>query len=86
MSLKEAAARVSELLPVSYSSLMRLESMQEPPTDQRRRLLAYLTLVAYGYDPTQFGLEREDLPKWVTPKVLADLRIAQKPCFAETAA
>lgn len=86
MSLKEAAARVSQLLPVSYSTLMRLESMQQPPTDTKRRILAFLTLVAYGYEPQDFGLEPGDLPRWITPDVLSDLRIAKKPCFAVDAA
>lgn len=86
ISLKEAAARISPFLPVSYSSLMRLEWLREPPADQRRRILAYLTLVAYGYEPSAFGLDITDLPRWATPELLGDLRIAKKPCFAVAAA
>lgn len=80
MSLKEAAARVSDLVPVSYSSIMRLESMPEPPADRKRRMVAYLTLVAYGFDPQHFGLSGSDIPKWITKEVLADLPISGKGC------
>ncbi len=86
LSLKEAATRVSQVLPVSYSTLMRLESMPQPPTDLKRRIVAFLTLVAYGYDPQRFDLDPGDLPRWITPDALADLRVTQKPCFAVDAA
>lgn len=81
VSLKEAAARVSDLAPVSYSSIMRLESMTEPPADRKRRMVAYLTLIAYGFDPEQFGLSENDIPKWITKEVLADLPISGKGWF-----
>lgn len=57
---------------------MRLESMTEPPADRKRRMVAYLTLVAYGFDPAHFGLSDTDIPKWITKEVLADLPISGK--------
>lgn len=66
--------RISGLVRVSYSTLMRFEYEPTPPTDLRRRAIAYLALVAYGYDPTEFGLSENDLPRWITPEHLARLR------------
>jgi transcriptional regulator with XRE-family HTH domain len=70
LSLKEAAARVSALVPTSYSTLMRLEALDVPPSDVKRRVVAFLALVAYGYDPAAFGLSEDDLPRRITPAQL----------------
>ena len=83
LSLKEAAARVSQLIPVSYSTLMRLESLDEAPVDVKRRAVAYLALFTYGYQPELFGLSVEDLPRWIKREMVeglrADLHVTQKP-------
>lgn len=90
LSLKEAAARVSQLIPVSYSTLMRLESLDEAPTDLKRRAIAYLALFTYGYKPETFGLSVDDLPRRIKKEMVealrSDLLITQKPCFAVDAA
>lgn len=90
ISLKEASARVSRLVPVSYSTLMRLESLPEPPADIKRRLVAYLALSSYGYEPEAFGLSSRDLPRWMTSEKLSELRSdlvsRRNCCFAESAA
>ena len=83
LSLKEAAARVSQLIPVSYSTLMRLESLEEEPQDVKRRAVAYLALYTYGYKPELFGLSVDDLPRRIKKEMVEalrfDLRITQKP-------
>lgn len=86
LSLKEAAARVSRLVPVSYSSLMRLEYLDAVPTDVKRRMVAYLALIVYGYEPEEFGLSVDDLPRWITAEALHDLRLRGNACFPATAA
>jgi hypothetical protein len=79
VSLKEAAARISRITRVSYSTLMRLEDLRvEPdrttPKGQERRVLAYLALLVYGIDPHSFGLSERDLPRWMTKEALGLLR------------
>lgn len=75
VSLKEAAARVSQFEQVSYTSLMRLERLGSVPSDGRRRIIAYLALVSYGYDPEDFGLSANALPRWMTGEALTGLRM-----------
>jgi transcriptional regulator with XRE-family HTH domain len=73
LSLKEAATRVSTLIPASYSTLMRLEAFDGPPTDMKKRAVAYLALIVYGYDPSDFGLSEDDLPRRITAEQVAAL-------------
>lgn len=61
-SLREAEEAVAQFLPTSRNSLNRLEQLDTAPADRRRRALAYLVLVAYGFDPLDFGLADTDLP------------------------
>jgi len=58
---------------VSYSSVQRLEKLDECPTDPRRRLVAFLTLLLYGFDPQDFGLSTGDLPRALDPKKIASI-------------
>ena len=55
LTVREAADLVSQIHETSYRSIARLEELHVPPTG-RRQLLAYLALLAYGYDPDDFGL------------------------------
>lgn len=79
LSLKEAASRVSDFIPVSYASIMRLENLGSEPPDAKRRAVAFLTLVAYGYNPAEFGLSRSDVPRWITDEHLAALPLLPTP-------
>lgn len=65
VDLREAAEWVSRWVLTSYKSLSRLERLGELPTDLHRRAVAYLTILAYGFDPEQFGLTDNDLPRSV---------------------
>jgi transcriptional regulator with XRE-family HTH domain len=60
--LRTLAERVSLCWPVSYGLIHRLESEVGPPTDRRRRIIAVLAVLALGYEPSAFGLSREDVP------------------------
>lgn len=86
MSLKEAAHVVSQFWPVSHTSLMRLESLETEPADGKRRMLATLTVVAYGFEPSDFGLTVDELPPGIDRAALSDLLIRQKGCSALSAA
>lgn len=77
---------MSRIEPTSYSTLMRLESFAAPPKDVKRRLIALLALVAYGFDPEEFGLSENDLPRRVTAEDLATLRRAIGGYFATQSA
>lgn len=35
-----------------------------------------LVISVYGYDPLEFHLSADDLPRWITTEVLRDLRDA----------
>lgn len=55
LTLRQAALLVGTVHPTSFRSIARLEEEHAPPTG-RRQLTAYITLLAYGYDPAGFGL------------------------------
>ena len=54
------ADRVSMLVPTSQTTVMRLGYLDKPPSTPAQRQLAWLALVAMGYDPLEFGLETQD--------------------------
>lgn len=54
------AERVSRLVPTTPTSILRLGYLTGPPTRPNHRQIAYLALVAMGYDPSEFGLTSED--------------------------
>lgn len=64
--LRDAAALISRWESTSYERLSRLESLDVAPTDASRRIVGVLAAVAYGYDPSVFGLSWDDLPRRVT--------------------
>lgn len=55
LSVRTAAELVGAVLPTSFRSIARLEEEPGVP-DGRRQLLAYVALLAYGFDPAGFGL------------------------------
>lgn len=54
------AERVSKLVPVSHTAILRLGSLREPPGTPARKQLAYLSLMALGFEPAEFGFEPRD--------------------------
>ncbi len=46
--------------PVSDQTLLRLEQADEAPRSVSQRKAAYLALVAYGFEPEEFGLTVEN--------------------------
>lgn len=54
--MREAAERVNEIMTTSYRTIARLEEERDAPTGSRQ-LAAYVALLAYGYDPDDFGLK-----------------------------
>lgn len=57
-------------LDLTDQVLMRLEDHEELPSRMKQRQIAYFALIAYGYDPADFGLTPDnvalaafDLPK-----------------------
>jgi hypothetical protein len=73
LSLKTVEHLIRPMAPASYSYVGRLEQLVAPPSDMKKRAVAFLTLVAYGYDPTEFGLSRDDLPRRITQEMLDEL-------------
>lgn len=60
VTYEAVADRVSQLVPVSHTTVLRLGYLDEVPEKQSARQVAYLSLVAMGYDPREFGLESRD--------------------------
>lgn len=59
---RTAAEQISRVYPVSMTALMRLEQHENMPSQGRVRLVGYLALTAYGFDPVDFGLTPENTP------------------------
>lgn len=60
VTYEAVAERVSKLVPVTSTTILRLGYMDEAPTRPSQRQIAHLALVAMGFDPTEFGLTTED--------------------------
>ena len=60
ITYEAVAERVSQLVPVSHTSILRLGYLETPPEKDAPRQMAYLALVAMGYDPRDFGLQSTD--------------------------
>lgn len=86
---KELAAKVSVIIPTDDSVLIRIGQTDTVPTSPQKRRLAYLALMAMGFDPHEFDLGPEDVsPVWHMPTVRRHLipgsarqRAVQKRCF-----
>lgn len=63
LSYKELATRVGRFMGVHPTTLMRLEQAEEAPDEPRRRQLATLILLLCDYDPEDFGLSEDELPR-----------------------
>lgn len=73
--------RISRIVPVGRNTIVRLERMQAPPTDRRRRLIAVLALLSYGIDPRDLGFDpAEDLPSGLDEKRCLDVLDPQSAC------
>lgn len=59
---RSVAEQISQVYPVSMTALQRLEQNVDLPRQPRVRIVAYYTLLAYGFDPTDFGLTPENTP------------------------
>lgn len=86
LKLREAAEIASRVWPTTHTSLLRLESLREPPTDQRRRFAALLAVLVYGFNPEDFGLSLSDIPALIDRDRLADLLIRIKRWIGQSAA
>lgn len=86
LNLRDAATKISTVEPTSYATLARLERLDATPPDLRRRVVAALALLVYGYDPGQFGLSLDDLPRGIDRQALADLLIPTSCSLFESAA
>lgn len=60
ISYVAVAERVSQLIPTSDTTILRLSYNDEVPTNAGTRQIAYLALMAMGFDPAEFGLTMED--------------------------
>lgn len=71
---------ISEFIPVSDQSIMRYEDRDELPSNPRQRQIAYLIILAYGYDPADWGLtpETANLGMWDLRKVAKALDPAKR--------
>lgn len=61
VTYRAVAERVSQIVPVTDSTVLRIgyvENIRESPAGTRQ--LAYLSLMALGYDPTEFDLTPQD--------------------------
>lgn len=58
----DRAAAISRVMPVSDQTLIRYELLKEPPPRPRQRLLVYLAIISYGFDPAEFGLTPDNVP------------------------
>lgn len=64
LTQEQAAEIVSRVHNVSHATIARLERLDgaPPTTSKNRRRVAILSILAYGYDPEDFGLSIDELP------------------------
>lgn len=61
VNYRALAERVSQLVPVSSTTILRLGTVDViEDANPATRQVAYLSLMALGYDPTEFGLTHRD--------------------------
>lgn len=56
------ADAISQFFPLAESVLLRLEDQLDVPSRPNTRLRAYMALLAYGFDPADFGLSKDNVP------------------------
>lgn len=84
---REIAERMNQITSITDSTLLRLETYKEVPSQERVRRVAFYALLAYGFNPEDFGLTLENVG--VAPqmaKMAADLLTPLSLCFTGTAA
>lgn len=52
----------SGVMKISDTQMQRLERHTDLPPTAQTRLQAYVVIIAYGYDPADFGLTEENVP------------------------
>lgn len=62
LTYRQVARQVSSVFPVSDATIIKLEEYSEVPPSPRQRLVAFLALLVYGYDPREFELTAENTP------------------------
>ncbi len=60
VTYEQLAQRVSKLVPVSHTTILRLGQLDEMPDKPATKQVAYLSLMALGFDPIEFGFEPRD--------------------------
>jgi hypothetical protein len=65
VQLRDAAEFISGWTLVSHTSIRRLERLGQAPTDLNRKALGCLVAIVYGYDPAEFELSVEAVPRFI---------------------
>ena len=60
LTYRQVAQQLSRIFPTTDATVIRLENYDDVPSQQRVRALAYLVVLAYGFDPGQFGLDESN--------------------------
>jgi transcriptional regulator with XRE-family HTH domain len=84
--LRDVADAVGKVMPTSFTSIARLEDLDEMPEERRRRGVAYCALLVYGFDPHSFGLTDDDVPEVLQLKGARDLLMQSSPWITAGAA
>lgn len=71
MTLDEAVDAVGAYMLTSTASISRMEDSIAEPKDSRRRALAFLAARSYQFDPAQFGVSLDDVPKAIADAIRA---------------
>lgn len=62
LTLDELVAILGRYIFIDKSTISRLEKLDEPPLNPRKRQTAYFCALIYGLDPAQFGVGPDDVP------------------------
>lgn len=62
ISYSTVAERVSQIVPTSNQSILRMEGWEELPRNAQTRQVAFFALMALGFDPADFGLTEKNVP------------------------
>lgn len=84
----DVAALISKVMPVYDTTLQRLEKYERAEDlTTRQRINAWLVLLAYGFNPEEFGITKDMVPvERLTSKEVVDLLLQQSRCFTTSAA
>lgn len=62
LTYDSVAERISPIEKTTSGTLVRLGDFDELPGQARTRKIAFLAVMAYGFDPKDFGLTAENVP------------------------